>query len=395
MRTILDLDYHDLCLSGNGDIPALNALFRDAKAAGFDTILWAPMVCGKAHYPSRVARPFTAADKMHRGSELVTALLGKFDPLQEAVRLGREFGLKILFYFRLFDDYYPGLECDYLQARPHLWWQSRCGAFAFQGWPCYHQPEVRDYKMRLFREQAAYGADGFLIEVGRSHSYFTTPHRAFDFFGFDEPVAAEFKRRHGIDIRDFKFSEPLVNAEGIYAGLPFVYSAEYEGAADFDREAWHWLKGESIDSFIRELRAAAPGRELLMQGGLCPPHPGALEDSVAKFYIDANQLATAGVIDGYSISQNFKPSSSAEIDAAFSPYFDGLRAASKPLGGWLNDILTADGGHGQFATLQSIENYLERAKNTSLDYFIIHEADFIVRHEQAAEVWRALCEFSS
>ena len=53
--------------------------------------------------------------------------------LEKAVELSREYGMEFLFYFRLFDDYYPGLEEGFLDSRPDLWWQSRCGHFNLRG----------------------------------------------------------------------------------------------------------------------------------------------------------------------------------------------------------------------------------------------------------------------
>ncbi len=60
--------------------------------------------------------------------------------------------------------------------------------------------------------------------------------RYADEFGFNAPIVAEFKRRHGVDIR----TQP------------------------FDREAWHRLRGEYLTQFIRELHAslAAEGKKL-------------------------------------------------------------------------------------------------------------------------------------
>ena len=60
--------------------------------------------------------------------------------------------------------------------------------------------------------------------------------RYADEFGFNEPIVAEFRRRHGVDIR----TEP------------------------FDREAWYRLRGEYLTQFIRELHAtlAAAGKKL-------------------------------------------------------------------------------------------------------------------------------------
>lgn len=393
MRTILDVDYHDDCLFGNGDLDSMKRVFSKAKQSGFDTISWAPMVCGKAHFPSNVATRI-GDNKLHKGAPLVTELLGKFDPLEEAVKLSREFEMEIVFYFRFFDDYFPGLEDDFLTSRPGLWWQSRCGNYHLKGWPCYAQPAVRDYKMRLFKELAAYGPDGFMIEIARSHSMYTDPQRTPNFFGYDEPVAQEFKRRHGVDIRDFEYLDFLANEDGIYSNVSYTYSANYVGAADFDLEAWHWLKGEFVDSFIRDLKATTPASTFLLQGGVCPPHPAALDTGdVVKYYIDTNKLAIDGIIDGQSHSGNFKAKTSREIDSFFFPYLQPMRNNGTPVGVWLNDILTANGGHGALADLESISAYIDRAKETEMDYVIIHESDFITRHEQSDAVWELMAKF--
>lgn len=394
MQTILDVDYSDECLLGHGDPDSIRRLFENAKEAGIDSILWAPLACGRAHYPSNVAKRI-GDPRHHPLSYRIGELQGKHDPLEVAVRLAREFDIELLFYFRLFDDYFPGLEEGFLDSRPDLWWQSRCGSFPFKGWPSYHQQEVRDYKMRLFRELLAYEPDGFVVEVSRSHSWYVTPHRGADFFGYEAPVAEEFERRHGVDIRAYDYVRHLTNDEGIYSGTPYTYSVEYEGTREFDREAWHWLKGEAVDSFVRELRAAAPGKRMLMQGGLCPPHPHAtVEGAIAKYYIDANKLAADGIIDGYSYSHNFKGFESvADIDGFYFPYFDGVRQAGKPVGGWLNDILTPDGGYNGIVGLDEVRAYIERIQETSLDYVVLHQSDFIARHPQSAEVWRLMGEF--
>lgn len=394
MRTILDVDYQDLCLSGNGDLASLDRLFREAKTARFDSILWAPMVCGKALYPSNVVTRLQDT-RMHKGGHNLRQILGQFDPLEEATKLAANYEMELLFYYRLFDDYFPGLEEDFFESRPDLYWQSRCGNFAFKGWPCYHQSEASAHKMRLFQELQSYGPDGFMVEVGRSHSYFATSQRAINFFGYDEPVANEYMKRYGLDIRAFEYMEPIVNNEGRYAELPFAYSMEYTNPTQFDVEAWHWLKGEGVETFLRELRAQSIGQNLLMQGGICPPHPVAAQDGCAKFYIDANQLAQDEVIDGYSYSANFTSYSTDEIEGFFFPHFSGIRESGKPVGAWLNDILTADGGNGTLAEVAVIERYIETVLQTSLDYVVIHEADFLIGHPQHEQVWKAMQRFKS
>jgi hypothetical protein len=395
MRLILDVDYQDQCLSGQGDRDALKRLFEQSKSAGFDSVLWAPMICGKANYPSRVACVYQDT-RMNKGSHRVAEMMRRFDPMEEAIRLSREFDLKLLVYFRLLDDYFPGLEEDFFDQRPHLWWQSRCGNYQLRGWPCYHEPQVREYKLALLKELLDYGPDGGLFELARSHSWYVSPHRQPDFFGFNPPIAKAFQDRHGVDIRQFDYAKFLSIEQGVFERIPYVYSAAYVGAQTFDRTAWHWIKGEGFETFLRDARALLGRKTSLMQGGMCPPHPVALEEiAPATFYLDAGRLAAEGVIDGCLQSANWmKQQLTPDMESFMFPYFQGVREAGKDVGLWLNDIFSPTGGEpNAFASVAEVEAYLRKVKRTSMDFVVVHEADFIQRHPEPEQIWSILRDF--
>jgi hypothetical protein len=396
MQTILDVDYQDLCLSGHGDRDNLKRLFENAKSGGISAMLFAPMVCGKAIYPSRVAGTMHKPQRTHPGSWRISQLMSQFDVMPEVSRLASEFDLKLLLYFRLNDDYFPGLEEDYLDAHPEWWWQSRCGDFKLRGWPCYHYPEVRDYKLRLLKEQLQYGVDGVLFELGRSHSFYSSPHREPAFFGFNPPIAEAVRARTGDDICAFDHMKHLMLEDGIFKRIPYVYSAEYVGAAKFDRQAWHWVKGEGFETFLREAREVLGQKQVLVQGAYMPPHPVAIEEiAPATFYLDAAKLARDGVIDGVLNSSNWsKHTITPDMESFMFPYFDGVRGAGKLVGTWLNDLFSPHGGEtSEFASAEQVGRYWrQHVAPTSMDFVVLHEADFIVRHPDEAGVWKVLRE---
>jgi hypothetical protein len=294
----------------------------------------------------------------------------------------------------LLDDYFPGLEEEYIDAHPEWWWQSRCGDFQFRGWPCYHYPEVRAYKLRLLKEQIAYGVDGVLFELARSHSFYAMPHREPDFFGFNPPIADAMLEKTGVDIRVFDYMKHLVLEDGPFKRIPYIYTAEYIGAATFDRQAWHWIKGEGFETFLREAREVVGQKYVLAQGAYTPPHPVAIEEiAPATFYLDAAKLARDGIIDGVLNSSNWmKHTLTPDMESFMFPYYDGVRSAKKHVGTWLNDIFSPHGGEiSQTASVPQIHEYWKKhVAPTSMDFVVIHEADFIVRHPDEAGVWEVL-----
>jgi hypothetical protein len=400
MRLILDVDYQDLCLSGHGDRASLRSLFEKAKLGGISTMLFAPMVCGKAIYPSRVAATMSKPVRTHPGSPNIAELMSQFDVISEVARLSREFGLELMLYFRLVDDFFPGLEEININAHPEWWWQSRCGDFPLRGWPCYHYPEVREYKLRLLKEHLSYGFDSVLFDVGRSHSFYASPHREPDFFGFNSPIVDAMRSSTGKDISSFDHLEYLVLDKDLFAKIPYIYSAKYVGAVEFDREAWHWEKGRGFEMFLREARKLAGEQtEVLLQGAYVPPHPVAIEGiAPASFYLDSSKLAAGNVIDGVLNSSNWSTHTlTPDMHSFMFPFYDGVRQAGKSVGTWLNDMFTPNGGDTLlYKPTDNIQKYWDQfVAKSGMDFVVIHEADFIVRHPQEHEVWRLLRSFAS
>lgn len=62
------------------------------------------------------------------------------------------------------------------------------------------------------------------------------------------------------------------------------------------------------------------------------------------------------------------------------------------LGTWLNDIFSPTGGEPTgMASIEEIDAYWDHhVAPSSMNFVVIHEADFINRHPQAEQVWKLL-----
>lgn len=102
--------------------------------------------------------------------------------------------------------------------------------------------------------------------------------RYYDEYGFNDPVVAEYKRRHGIDIRN----------------------------GPFDKQAWYRLRGEYITQFVRELHTALSARGKKLSMALYPPTPNLPEPwdgskvdvpQIGGVYLDWEGWVRDGIVD--------------------------------------------------------------------------------------------------
>jgi len=223
--------------------------FDNVAACGVDAVYWRTSMIGCVTYRSKVQKlPYEvdwddyfahASEKERRRSlmlrlaqaEKVRFILSRYDPPEVAVREARRAGVKIYIWLTCFDDYYPGHHGVFAEDGVCLA-EDRTGTRKMRGVLSYAWPEARRRRMSEIAELLDYGADGLYI-CTKSHSQHTEPAREIDTYGYEAPVAEEFERRCGVDIRR---------------------------ADDFDRDAWHALKGEFFTDFLREVRQAARAR---------------------------------------------------------------------------------------------------------------------------------------
>jgi len=390
-RLVMDLDYFDLAWNGITR-DKLEKLFDNCARGGFGAMFWSVMSMGYAEYHSKIIPVYGGQDR-RIGSKRCAEGLRAFDGLAAGVELGKKYGIKIIPYYRMFDDYWPGCIDAFVDKIPGGWWESRCGNFQLRGWPCYHVPEIFDYKLRLLREIAGYGVDGILFGCTRSHSLYVQPYRQPHFFGYNQPVADEFKKRYGIDIRKFDYMDNRATSEGHFAAKDIMFCHEYEyvGAEKFDLKAWHDLKGESVRDFMREVRKImGPKAHLALEAShwACPPKADPEDPICAKMFFYPAEWAQEGTINEWVLSQNWRGSNFA-FDSEVLPAFQPVRDAGCEINVWLNDIFSPTGGDTSTpATPKAVEEYLNIFLESGQTSATIHEADFLIQNPKADEMWK-------
>ena len=155
-----------------------------------------------------------------------------FNPPAVFIRAGHEQGMKVLAWLDLFDDGYPGFRSKFLDEHPHCQWVGKDGKTYFQGLMDYAWPEARAFRVAQARELLDLGADGIHCSTSSHCRHMPNRHEA-DFYGYSRPIVEAFQAKYGVDIR-------AVN--------------------DFDRAAWHDLKGEAMLQLYRDLAALCHGR---------------------------------------------------------------------------------------------------------------------------------------
>ena len=240
-EAVMCVDFFDLCFfaSLRARRPYtpqdIEQLMRECKRAGIAHALWRVSACGSAVYRSEVEdrhfRQDTRPDA-HAAEEFIE----RWDPLAEGCRMGHRAGIPVVVWMTVYDEGYEqyGHYSKLLREHPECQWVDRTGKHHFTGVPCYAFPAARRFRVQMIEEVCRWPVDGIMLSF-RSHSVQTQAYRDAEEFGYEAPVVAEFKRRYGVDIR----------------------------AQEFDRAAWHKLKGEYFTQLLREVRAAVgPWRSL-------------------------------------------------------------------------------------------------------------------------------------
>jgi len=159
-------------------------------------------------------------------------VLRKLNPPAVFIREAHAQGMKVLVWLDIFDDGYPGFRSKFLDEHPHCQWVGRDGKTYFKGLTDYCWREARAFRVAQARELLELGADGVHCSTSSHCRHLPNTHEA-DFYGYGQPIVDAFRARYGVDIRT---------------------------AGDFDKSAWHDLKGEAMVQLYRELAALCHGR---------------------------------------------------------------------------------------------------------------------------------------
>ncbi len=169
---------------------------------------------------------------------------------------------------------------------------DRAGNKHFMVWE-YAYPEARKAKVSEFVQFARdYGFKRFVACLRTEAAQMQPAPKHADQFGFNAPVVAEMKKRHGIDI--------LTDAR-------FDYSHPKFDLRDPLVEAWRKLRGDYLTQFYRELRAALNEVDPTIQIAVQIPGDRA-GTCLGNWHLDwrtwideglVNELVVPVVLDGY------------------------------------------------------------------------------------------------
>ncbi len=167
-------------------------------------------------------------------------VIDDFDPPTAYIRACRKQGIKVIAWIDLFDDGFPGFRSKFLDEHPHCQWVGKDGKTYFKGLTDYSWPEARAFRLAQARELLDLGADGIHCSTS-AHARHLPNVQEEDFYGYSEPIRRAFQKKYGVDIRTAK---------------------------DFDRAAWHDLKGEAMVRLYRDLAKLCHGRDKQLWIGL-------------------------------------------------------------------------------------------------------------------------------
>ncbi|MBP8953150.1 MAG: hypothetical protein KBI47_12210 [Armatimonadetes bacterium] len=221
-------------------------------------------------------------------TEKYRKVIEAFNPPEVFIREGHKRGMKVVIWLDIFDDGVPGYRSKFLEEHPHCHWTARDGKTRFHGLMSYAWPEARAFRVAQANELLDLGADGIHCSTSAHSRHLPNAHED-DYYGFEQPIVDEYQRRFGVDIRT---------------------------AEEFDKEAWHTIKGEAMNQLYRELAQACHGRGKELWVGLqlgeyttlcADPHFGS--HVVARYRNLWRELVDEGVADAFNLADYELPSS--------------------------------------------------------------------------------------
>lgn len=277
-----------------------------AREGNTDVFLWRVSACGSMTYWSNVESRISDNGDFRSFAKAVARTLTYFDPLAEGVKAAHAVGKPLYAWMTLFDEALFCSNSRILQQHPEFCWVDRSGYIHNKGLACYDYDEVFEFRLKIVRELLDYGVDGLYLSM-RSHSGQVCPFKQPDMFGFNDPIVAEYKRRFGVNLRDIDDCLPVHHSPA--SVQEFIYKAP-----EFDVDAWHRLKGESLTRLLGAIRdIAGPEFPIWMcilgpyEGQDLDFHAARLDDlseglfPSARLHTDWHQWLDKGYVDGLVI----------------------------------------------------------------------------------------------
>jgi hypothetical protein len=229
----------------------IKTLVAQLKQNGCQTLLIRCGFLGLLPYRTELAYPmhFDAADARANAAPIVGPIeehiahgdewckwyvetLRNLNPPAVFIREAHAQGMKAIVWLDIFDDGYPGFRSKFLDEHTQCQWVGKDGKTYFKGLMDYSWPEARAYRVAQATELLALGADGVHCSTSGHCRHLPNTHET-DFYGYSQPIIDAFKTKHGVDIRT---------------------------ATEFDKAAWHDMKGEAMVQLYRDLAKLCHGR---------------------------------------------------------------------------------------------------------------------------------------
>ena len=181
-------------------------------------------------------------DENHWYLQAIAAVEG--DLKAEIIDKCHQAGIEVYAYQSIFDGGSPPevlyggsapfpWQAQFIVDNPQYLTQNRDGTKRQWGVLCYAYPEARRFMVDVFSHYLSkWDFDGVYV-CTRTHSY---PATFADEFGYNDPIAEEYRRRFGTDIR----------------------------TEDFDKSKWYDLQGEYLTQLLRDLREALGGKAIYL-----------------------------------------------------------------------------------------------------------------------------------
>jgi len=301
---VVDIDFNDEVMIRSHVISEaeVEQLVRDLHARGAQTLLVRMGYLGYLPYRTKLSYPIGfdpdhARQHPYRRNMKPEALkefiktrteanaryaqaIKAFNPPEVFVRVGHELGMKVVLWLDIFDDGYTGYRSKFIDEHPHCQWTARDGKTYFEGLISYAWPDSRKFRVEQARELLDLGADGIHCSTS-AHCRHLPNVQENDFYGFEKPIVEEYKKRHDIDIRQ---------------------------SEDFDKEAWHSIKGEFMNRLYGELAELCHARDKELWIGLqlgeythLSADPYFSQNVVARYRNLWKQLVDEGIADVFIV----------------------------------------------------------------------------------------------
>ncbi|MDD2709929.1 MAG: hypothetical protein PHV34_18250 [Verrucomicrobiae bacterium] len=390
-RLIVHVDFNDEVYERKQPITLRETreLVERLAQNGVDTLLYRAGCVGLLPYRTRLGyqplffdeadagknmegNPCVKGDYQRKRGEFIgkyNRVIESFNPPEEIIKAGHAVGMQVLVWLDLFDDWFPGHRSKFLDEHPHCQWTARDGKTYYRGIASYAWPEARAFRVAQAKELLALGADGIHCSTSSHARHHPNVHQ-LDYYGFETPVVDEYRRRHGIDLRTAK---------------------------EFDREAWHVLKGEFMSKLYEELSALCHGSGKELWIGLQfgeqtflsanPYHSG---NVVARYHNDWRGMVEKGIADAFILGDYEIASNPSFVDSCCDcpSYWKAKGLAHEPdIHAWAaREYQTACRGktklfvfgewlsHDREKTQKLLSDWTRRVTNHDFEGLLVHEA---------------------